>query len=244
MPNNVAQGPLVFLDIETIPDQSDGALDRAKARVKVPANYSKPETIEKFKEENGHKEWLRTSLDPSYGHVVAIGVTIRHGSGERHEPVKVFAPGKLVKGFDTFDFIAFEENLLRHFWEYLARNINTPPKFVNHYLTTFDMPFLIKRSIINRVRVPFDIPANPKLWANDMYDTRVEWTGDRHSHIKLDELARVLRVGDPEKYDGHEGSDVWDMVQAGEVQELGRYCRRDVELTRDIFDVMTGRWDG
>lgn len=244
-----SRGPTVFLDIETIPEQGAGAIDRAKSRVKVPGNYSKQETIDAYVAENTRKEWLRTSLDPNYGHIVAIGVTVRHGPdterSNRYAPVNVFTAGALSgKNAKAFDFVAFERKLLVHFWGHLSAQVLGSPLFVNHYLTTFDMPFLIKRSIINRVRVPFDIPINPKLWANDMFDTRVEWTGDRNTHIKLDALARVLRVGDPEKYNEHEGSDVWGLVESGNIKELGKYCRRDVELVRDMYDVMTGQWEG
>lgn len=235
---NKVNAPLVFVDIETIPDQTEGAMERAEERVKVPGNYSKPETIAKFKADNTEREWLRTSLDPNYGHIVAIGVAIGSDS-----PVRVFAPGTISTEADAanFPFAEFERKLLEHFWTHLSANLNTSPMLVGHYVATFDIPFLMKRSVINRVYPSFSLAMNPKLWASDVFDTRIEWTGDRNVHIKLDELARVLRL-DMDKHNGHDGSDVWELVRSGNIRELGQYCKRDVELARSIYHVMMREW--
>jgi hypothetical protein len=234
---NKVNAPLVFVDIETIPDQSEGALARATERVKVPANYSKQETIDKFRIENGEKEWLRTSLDPNYGHIVAIGVAIGG------EPVRVFAPGTISTDADAanFPFAEFEPRLLQHFWTHLSAHVNTYPMLIGHYVTMFDIPFLMKRSIINRVYPSFPLPLNPKMWAADVFDTAFEWTGDRNKHIKLDELARVLRLN-MDKHNGHDGSDVWGLVREGKIRELGQYCKQDVELARSIYYTLMREW--
>jgi hypothetical protein len=236
--SNKVNAPLVFVDIETIPDQTEGALERAALRVKVPANYSKPDTIDKFRIENTEREWLRTSLDPNYGHIVAIGVAI--GSDG---PVKVFAPGTISSEDDAanFNFAAFERKLLSHFWTHVSANVNVMPMLVGHYVSTFDIPFLMKRSVITRVYPSFPLDLNPRPWAPDVFDTRIEWTGDRNTHIKLDELARVLRI-DMDKHNGHDGSDVWELVRSGNIRELGQYCKRDVELARYIYHVIRREW--
>jgi 3'-5' exonuclease len=228
----------VFFDIETIPDQTEGAKERARSRVKVPGNYTKADTIEKFMAENSEVEYLRSSLDGSYGHIVAISY------GINLSPITVLAPNsaafeRAAASGESFDFVGFEGRLLTKFWDALSTAIApaTRVQWVGHYITDFDLPFMLKRSIIHRKPPITQFPRNPKPWSNEVYDTRMEWTGDRTKHIKLDELGRVLGI-DISKYEGMDGSEVWSAVQEGRIRDLGLYCKRDTQLARAIFYAM------
>ena len=94
----------VFIDIETIPDQSDGAIDRIaeEIEVKVPSSLTKPKlmdalgvddkykTVDELKEmwldkfgkeqklEQAKEKWLKTSFDGLYGQVICIGAEVEH----------------------------------------------------------------------------------------------------------------------------------------------------------------------
>lgn len=56
--------------------------------------------------------------------------------------------------------------------------------------------------------------------------------------IKLEELAEVLQL-EIAKYEGMDGSRIYDCFCAGSHQEIADYYLRDVELTREIYYQLT-----
>ena len=73
----------LYLDIETIPAQSQAAKDRIAATIKPPAQMKKAETIaawEKEGKEQAVQEAIdKTSFDGGLGHVCCIGWAIGDG---------------------------------------------------------------------------------------------------------------------------------------------------------------------
>ena len=57
----------LFFDIETIPTSNKEVMDNILAGISAPGNYTKPETIAKWMDENAHtifdKELRKTALD-------------------------------------------------------------------------------------------------------------------------------------------------------------------------------------
>lgn len=87
-------------------------------------------------------------------------------------------------------------------------------------------------SIINAVRPRTDI-SFARYRNKPIYDTMVEWelwNMDRTRVQKLDTLAKVL--GLPTSKDEMDGSMVWQYFQDGKIDEICKYCMKDVELTR------------
>jgi len=67
-----------------------------------------------------------------------------------------------------------------------------------------------------------------------IYDTMKEW--DLWSFSKaqsLDTLAHVL--GLPTSKDEMDGSMVWKYFQDGKMEDICKYCMKDVELTRQVY---------
>lgn len=233
----------LYLDIETIPVQrSDriaelraelaSKLEADKAAVKAPGNYSKPESINAYIEqqraaldagfEASVKDAIeKTSLDGTYGQIVCIGWAIDD------EPVKSLCVGLEVRQ---------EGTLLREFVRLLpSENHGRRPVIVGHNVVAFDLPFIFKRAIINSVRLPLWWPRNPKPWSEAVFDTMTQWAGDRN-RIGLDRLCRALDL--PGKGDGPTGADIWPMAQAERYDEIAAYCRQDVERVRAVHKRM------
>ena len=59
-------------DIETIPDQSEDAIERASDLVKVPSNYKDPIKIADYKLKNAEDAHLKTGLNGLYGEICSI----------------------------------------------------------------------------------------------------------------------------------------------------------------------------
>lgn len=229
----------IFIDIETIPDQTDGALDRIteEIEVKVPSNLTKPdlmkalETSDKYKtvpelkqdwldkfgeherSEQGHKKWLNTALDGDYGQIICICTDDDQSK---------------------FSMISADERaLLSEFWVWVGRACKQkPPYFIAHN-TSFDLPFIWKRSIINGVKPnkyfePYSKRTNTctmEMWAG--YNGR----------IGLDRLANILGVEG--KTEGFCGADIWPAWKEWQHEEIKTYCENDVEVLKNVYKKMT-----
>lgn len=197
-----------YFDVETIPDQSEGALERAKESVKVPANYKNPDTIAAYIEENAQEVWERTALDGWNGHVACI-----------------VANGTEYK----VDNISIEKSILNYFFRDLKEST-----LVGHHIIGFDIPFLTKRALVLGVKLPPEHiwPRSLKPWDNKVFDTMTQ-LGNGKDFISLDNLARNLGI----KGKGNTtGKQVHYMWQNGLHDEIAEYCADDVRIVREIHE--------
>lgn len=197
-----------YFDIETIPDQSDGALERAKESVKIPANYKNPDTISAYIEDNAQEAWEKTALDGWKGHVACI-----------------VANGIPLSIRDARD----EKDSLEWFFGDMLEST-----LVGHNIIGFDIPFLTKRALVLGVKLPaWHIwPRSLKPWDNRVFDTMTQ-LGNGKEFISLDNLARNLGI----KGKGNTtGKQVHYMWQNGLHDEIAEYCADDVRIVREIHE--------
>ena len=212
----------LFLDLETIPDQREGAADKAASLISAPSNYRDPEKIAAYVAERAAEAWRKTSLDGGYGEVICIGYALDN------EPAVVLHR-KADSGPDG------ERELLAAFWSMVDEEVVDTPTWVGHNILRFDLRFLWRRSIVLGVpmyrRIPFDVSP----WSDQVQDTMLMWTVDRNAFISQDELLSILGIdsGDPIN-----GADVWDRVQAGDYRAVIDHCARNVEEMREAWQRM------
>jgi 3'-5' exonuclease len=199
----------LFFDIETIPS----------------AEENKDICVEILKKKNGNGNksdveiYKNTSFEGTFGRICCIGV-IKEGEN-----------GIIQKEVLLGD----EKEILIKFWQ-AAQGVG---QFIGHNIWAFDFPFIYKRSIIKGVRPRTDI-SFARYRNIPIYDTMVEWelwNMDKTRVQKLDTLAKVL--GLPTSKDDMDGSMVWQYFQDGRIEEICRYCMKDVELTRKVYYKMT-----
>lgn len=161
--------------------------------------------------------YTETSLEGTFGRICCIGI------------IKEGPQGILQK--EVLD--GNEKEMLTKFW-YAAVNVH---RFIGHNIWAFDLPFIYKRSIINGVKPRWDI-SFARYRNIPIYDTQQEWElwGFGKAQ-KLDTLAKVL--GLPTSKDEMDGSMVWQYYQDGKMEDICRYCMKDVELTRQVYYKMT-----
>lgn len=216
--------PLYF-DIETIPSQLPGIREELAAAVKAPAQYSKPESIQKWLDENRESEaeaaWLKTSLDGGLGHVCAIGFAVGEGKPQVYR----------VEDYTSRD---QERNVIEHF--FCAVTDAGHSTFVGHNIIGFDLPFLWKRCMVLGIKPPAFFPRNPKPWSELVQDTMLLWDSQQRAGGSMDRICRLMGI--PGKGD-ISGADVWPLVQAGRIAEVASYCAGDVDRTRAMFKRMT-----
>jgi hypothetical protein len=103
-----------------------------------------------------------------------------------------------------------------------------------HNIKGFDLKVLQARAMMNQV-VPkrFEIPWDQRPWNNDLViDTMDVLPFTNNDRKRLSDLCRYLDI------DGKSasGSEVYDMYCCGQFDELLAYNKRDVEITRMVFD--------
>lgn len=207
----------IFLDIETIPSQSQTLLAKFMAEVTAPATYKKQESIDKWLSENrestARERLAKTSFDPAHGHICTIGWAVDGGEVMALHCGSVDAEAENLKSF--FDSIKkFHKTV-----------------FVGHYIRGFDLRFILNRAVILGVPIPQCIPRDVKPWGGDIFDTMTAWAGNRGT-ISQDNLCAALGIEGKNGFDGSMVADAW---ANGEHERIAEYCKDDVRKVRAIW---------
>lgn len=189
----------------------------------LPSSDEDKEThLKILKKKNGKTEGTdakiheSTSFEGTFGRICCIGILKENDNKILQKEV----------------FSGSEKEILERFWETAA----DADRFIGHNIWAFDLPFIYKRSIINGVKPKF---LNMARYRNiPIYDTLQEWELWNFGKAqKLDTLAKVL--GLPTSKDEMDGSMVWPYYKQGRIDEICKYCMKDVELTRKVYYKMT-----
>lgn len=204
-----------YIDIETIPSQSAELADTFRREVKAPAQYKKPESIAEWLAENrdavASEQMAKTSFDPAHGHICTIAWA--DGDGEimsAHAATVAQERGVIQAMFDSISFL--------------------PRMFVGHFISGFDMRFILCRAIVLGVQIPHSLPRDPKPWGGRVFDTMTAWAGTKGT-ISQDRLCAALGLPGKGDFDGSMVAQAW---ADGEHAKIESYCRDDVATVREI----------
>lgn len=102
-----------------------------------------------------------------------------------------------------------ERTVIEFFWKRYAACCDKKVRLVGHWITGFDLPFLMRRSWILGVRFPDSVLEKERYWNPIFVDTLRRWScGDWKCLTGLDAVARAL--GLPGKNgDGAEFAKLW-----------------------------------
>lgn len=119
-----------------------------------------------------------------------------------------------------------EDDILLEFWNLFS---STPGKWVGFNIFGFDLPFLMRRSWANQLKVPFI--RKGRYWSDEFIDLRETWqAGDRQAEGSLDSISRALGIGQ-KSGDGADFARLWKTERA----KAEEYLRHDLELTTAVF---------
>ena len=130
-----------------------------------------------------------------------------------------------------------EKQLLIDFNDTASKIISKYPnmKWVGHNIKGFDMPFIVKRSIINGIKVPKSFHLhNQKPWETCLLDTQEVWKFGGWNSAKLGLITEVLGIPSPKQdLEGIMVSSVY--WQGGNLERIKNYCELDIKATANVM---------
>jgi len=212
---------IVFLDIETVPQLADFN------DVPLPLQHLWEEKITRQKllreNETIPESYGRAGLYAEFGKIICIVVGFIQ-KNTLH-----------IRSFAGDD----EVNLLKEFSNFLESHKpfgNRPVQLCAHNGKEFDYPYIARRMIINRLKIPALLDnSGKKPWEVNLIDTLELWKfGDYKAFTSLNLMAYILGLPSPKQdMDGSMvGTFYW---QKKELDKIVRYCCNDVVTLTNVF---------
>ncbi len=206
---------ILFLDIETAPItyKYENLDENAKALWDKKWLYNDSETPE--------QRYNKAGVYAEFAKVVCISM----GN---------FYNGKFyIKSFTSTD----EKEILTQFSEHLTKFYNSDDNnLCAHNGKEFDFPFLCRRFLINKMRLPKILSiSGKKPWEVKLLDTMEMWKfGDYKNYTSLNLLAHVFNLPSPK--DEIDGSDVARVFwEDRDLEKIKTYCGKDVITLANVF---------
>jgi uncharacterized protein YprB with RNaseH-like and TPR domain len=207
-------GNILFLDIETVPAFS------AYEELPLPIRtlWEKKALYLRKEAETPESLYQRAGIFAEFGKIICIST----GMIGIQDDKRVLR----LKSFFAVD----EKELLESFADLVTRlGQKREIDLCAHNGKEFDFPYIARRMLINRVKLPalFDI-AGKRPWEIRHLDTLELWKfGDHKHYTSLDLLTTIFNIESPKS--DLEGSQVAMVYwKENDLQRIVAYCRRDV----------------
>lgn len=230
-------GMRLIFDIETIGENFD-ALDATTQE-----NLTR--WIEKEAEGDddyaARLEELKSGLgfSPLTGKIVALGVL----DADKNKGVVYYSGPEKKDEIEDGEFsykVSSEKEMLEHFWEGAKKY----DEFVSFNGRTFDVPFLMVRSAIYKIKPSKNLLSNRYLSSQvfnakhiDLLD-QLTFYGAVRRKGNLHLWTRAFGIKSP-KDEGVTGDDVAPLYKKGEYLDIARYNARDLMATKELYEY----WD-
>ena len=217
MLDEIAIENILFLDIETVPQYKT----YEEVPEKLKALWDK-KALRLFGEEStleNDEKYHRAGIYAEFGKIVCIsvGIVSTEKNGEKFARIKSFYGEN-------------EKELLEKFAHLLNTHYRrTNVRLCAHNGKEFDFPFISRRMLLNKVRLPLILDtAGKKPWEVMHIDTLELWKfGDYKSYTSLDLLATIFNIPTPK--DDIDGSQVRAVYyEENDLQRIVTYCQKDV----------------
>ena len=173
------------------------------------------------------------SLSATSGRVISIAVHVGPIPGFEF-PGLGPAESEHVFGIDSDGFEQQEKRALLDFLALLKDFDCDCDELVGHNIIGFDLPFIFQRCLVHEIQVrPFVNLADYNV--RGVFDTMHRWWLGARRNVSLDDVAWALGI-ESSKTAEVEGSKVFDLYQAGELEKIRDYNLRDVRVTRQIYE--------
>jgi 3'-5' exonuclease len=228
MASSYPLGNILFLDIETVPQQP--GYDALPEEWKELWSTKSVSLLKYHEEETKESLYPRAGIYAEFGKIVCISCGVLQGQSEQKKiALKSFAGDN-------------EKLLLHEFSTMLNKWSAGEMKFLcAHNGKEFDFPYLCRRMIINELPIPSILNVSGKKpWEVSHLDTMELWKfGDFKNYTSLNLLAHTLGIPTPK--DDIDGSKVWEVYwKEKNIQRIVTYCQKDVITVAQVFLRMQG----
>lgn len=212
---------IVFLDIETVPAYADyHSLNDIEKELWL----NKVQFLKRNESDSAESLYPRAGIYAEFGKIVCISV----GHFTR------------VNNKRSFNISSFfgdsEKDVLNRFILFLNKIGNSSTLLCAHNGKEFDFPYMCRRMIINRFKIPEVLNiSGKKPWEVNHLDTMELWRfGDYKSYTPLKLLTYV--AGLPSPKDDMDGSDVSRVYwRDRDLNKIAVYCQKDVVAVANIL---------
>jgi hypothetical protein len=173
------------------------------------------------------------ALSATSGRVLSIAVHVGPVPGLEF-PDLGFAESEHVFGIDRDGFEQSEKRALLDFLALLKDFDCDCDEIVGHNILGFDLPFIFQRCLVHEIQVrPFVNRGDYNV--RGVFDTMHRWWLGSRRFVSLDDVAWALGI-ESSKTSEVEGSKVFDLYQAGRLEQIRDYNLNDVRVTRKIYE--------
>jgi uncharacterized protein YprB with RNaseH-like and TPR domain len=211
---------ILFLDIETVPEQEDfHNLDEELQHLwELKTQYQRKEEYTPL------AFYERAGIWAEFGKIVCISVGY-------------FITKSDIRHFRVTSFFGEEKKILLDFSNLLNNHFNGPQHLLcGHNAKEFDFPFIARRMIINQVSIPNKLNLfGKKPWEIAHLDTLELWKfGDYKHFTSLKLLTKILGI--PTSKDDIDGSQVAHVFYVEkDIDRIVTYCEKDVIAVAQVF---------
>jgi len=111
-------------------------------------------------------------------------------------------------------------------------------KFCGHNIDAFDIPFLIKRLLINEIKLPYKLILHKfKPWEYPTIDTMKFWKFGSFEWTSLDTVCTVMNIPSPktEEVNNKVISELYYSDDPDALKKIHEYCNNDVEAVMNLM---------
>jgi len=211
---------ILFLDIETVPEQENfNRLDREKQ-----ALWEQKSQYQRKDEFTAEEFYDRAGIWAEFGKIGCVSEGYINYKGNS-------------RSFRVTTFHGREDQLLKEFKNLLDTHLSHSKYLLcAHNGKEFDFPYISRRMVINRVLLPEKLNLfGKKPWEIPHLDTMELWKfGDYKHYTSLKLMANVLGIQSPkEDLDGSMVRDVF--YKEKDIDRIVAYCELDVITIAQIF---------
>ena len=211
---------ILFLDIETVPEQESYSLldDEMKQLWEGKTQYQRKDefTPEDFYE--------RAGIWAEFGKIMWISVGY-------------FTFKSDIRHFRVTSFFGDERKILNDFSNLLNNHFNGPQHLLcGHNAKEFDIPFIARRMIINTIQIPHKLNLfGKKPWEIPHLDTLELWKfGDYKHYTSLKLLTKILGIPSPKgDIDGSQVGHTFYVEK--DIDRIVTYCEKDTIAVAQVF---------
>ncbi len=210
---------ILYIDIETVAQFK--VLDNAPSEIQNIWNkkHDKNEYLRVLSPEESYVS--KAAIFAEYGKIICISIGYYHQVNEKYR-VKSFAGNDEKKLLE--DFKAFCLKLKKNY------------VFCGHNIKEFDIPYLCRRFLINRISIPPLLNfQDKKPWEVDLIDTLQLWKfGDYKNYTSLETLTTIFNIPTPKvDIDGSKVGQVY--WHENDLARLVEYCQSDVVAVIQLY---------